>query len=352
MDAAEKPQPQEPVYSLKALSLENCPFYTRGDSLQVRLPGLYSHRTHACIMPVTSFLPLGLKGAGDDGRIESGFKGCSCRWAYARVTEVNQSAMELEDLLTAENTLSVSFFEQLPGPIARALRERSQVLRFQKGDLILEGQTAGSYFFVLLAGTVRITNQGSDGRVQELSVLHRGDCFGEMSLLTGATTSNRIEAAEECLALAVARPDFQQILSEFPLLSIILYRLLSNRIRANNLRLSQLLTPGISGNLAIFGIADIMQSVHSTLMTGNLHVTGSSQAVFGFKSGRLCHASSGTLQGQDALLQAFRWKDGSFHFNVNEAAAADNIQGDTMGLILDTLRRLDESSIMEREAVQ
>jgi CRP-like cAMP-binding protein len=257
--------------------------------------------------------------------------------------------MELEDLLTAENQLALSFLEQLPAPISRAVRERSRVLRFPKGDLILEGQVTGSYFFVLLGGAVRITTQGTDGRVLELSALRKGDCFGEMSLLTGAATSNRVEATEECLVLAVSRPDFHRLLSEFPLLSIVLYRMLSRRIRASNLRLTQLLTPGISGDLSLFGIADVIQSILTARMSGTLRINGSDQqACFGFREGQLCHASSGDLPGEDALLLVFQWKEGSFHFNGHEFPPEENISGDTMGLILDTLRRLDESSMVER----
>ena len=345
----DKDESQEPAYSLKALSLENCPFYTKGDTLQVRLPGVYSHRTHGCMMPVTSFMPLAMDGGGEEGRFDSGFKGCACRWAYAKISRLNQPAMELEDLLTAENQLALTFLEQLPIPIARAVRERSQVLRFPKGKMILEGQVSGSFFFVLLGGTVRITTQSADGRVLELSALRKGDCFGEMSLLTGAATSNRVEATEDCLVLAVSRPEFHRLLSEFPLLSIVLCRMLSRRIRASNLRLTQLLTPGISGDLSLFGIADVIQSILTARMTGTLYLsTGDQQACLGFREGQLCHASAGEDEGADALFLTFQWKDGAFHFNAHEEPPVVNVEGDTMGLILDTLRRLDESTLVER----
>ena len=348
----ETTESREPVFALKALTLENCPFYTRGDTLQVQLPGLYSHRTHACMMPATSFMPIAMEGPGEEGRFQSGFKNCSCRWAYQKVNELNQGALELESMLTAESQLTLSFLEQLPAPISRAVRERSQVLRFQNAVNILEGQVTGSHFFVLLAGLARVTTQGEDGRVLELSVLRKGDCFGEMSLLTGAATSNRIEAMEECLVLAVPRHDFHRLLSEYPLLSIVLYRLLSKRIRASNLRLTQLLTPGISGDLSLFSLADVVQSILVARMTGTLHVSGSDrEAIFGFKEGRLVYSAFGNVMGPDALYYAFQLKSGHFHFNGHEPPVLENIEGDTMGIILDTLRRLDESTMMERGAV-
>ncbi len=344
MPARDDEEQPETAYALKALSLDNCPFYTRGDTLQVRLPGVYSHRTHGCIMPVTSFLPLGLEGAGDEGRFESGFKHCSCRWAYCRTRDLNRPANELEDMLTSEGQLAVSFLEQLPAPIARGVRERSSVLRYRKGEMILEDQVAGEYFFVILSGAVRVTAQGADGRVLELSTLRKGDCFGEMSLLTGAATSNRVEATEKCLLLAVARPEFHRLLSEFPLLSIILYRMLSKRIRVSNVRLTRLLAPGISGNLALFGIADIFQSILSSRLTGSLYVQeGLRQANFGFREGRLIYALLDDQEGAEALYAAFHWKDGVFYFNVNEPPPTENVADDTMGLLLEALRRLDES---------
>ena len=347
MDSPENQE--EPTYSLKALALENCPFYLRGDTLQVKLPGVYSHRTHACMMPVTSFLPLAMQDTVE-GRLESGFKHCSCRWAYARVSQLNQPAMDLENILTSEHQITLSFLEQLPSPIARAVRERAQVLRYGKGEQVLEGQVTGAYFYILLAGSVRITTEGNDGRVLELSVLKKGECFGEMSLLTGAATSNRVETTEEVLALAVNRHDFHQLLSEFPLLSIVLYRMLSRRIRASNQRITQLLTPGISGDLSLFGINDVIQSILSARMTGTLHISSSNSqtATFAFYEGDLRHASTRDEEGPDSLFIAFQWKTGSFQFNVHEAPPQENVNGDTMALILDTLRRLDESAMIEK----
>ncbi len=131
-----------------------------------------------------------------------------------------------------------------------------------------------------------------------------------------------------------------------------LSRLLSKRIRASNLRLTQLLTPGICADLSLFSLADVVQSILSARMTGTLHVSASNnEAVFGFKEGKLVYSAFGTVMGPDALYYAFQLKSGHFHFNGHEPPTEVNIEGDTMGIILDTLRRLDESTMLERGAV-
>jgi hypothetical protein len=156
-----------------------------------------------------------------------------------------------------------------------------------------------------------------------------------MSILTGAATSNQCDAVEDCVTLAVSKADFHRLIAEFPILSIILYRMLSKRIRASNLKVAQLLSPGLSGDLRYFAFVDLAQSIMTARMTGVLHVElAPHRARFGFLEGRLLHASVGNVQGTDALDDVLRWRTGAFRFNGDEALPSANLEGDTMGILL------------------
>lgn len=340
---------EENSWALKALELNNCPFYSRGDSLQVQMPGVYGNQLQTCSMPVATFIPIAMQDRENEGQFASGFKSCSCRWGFCRVNKLARPAVQFEEVLTAENQMSLPFLEQLPAAAQAAFRDRSRVMAFKPGDVVLEGLVPSTHFHVIVKGIIRICSKGADGRVMELSVLRKGDCFGEMSILTGAATSNQCDAVEECVTLAVTKRDFHKLLAEFPVLSIILYRMLSKRIRASNMKVAQLLSPGLSGDLRYFPFVDLAQSVMTARMTGVLTVElASRKARFGFLEGRLLHGSLESLMGPDSLDEVLRWRAGAFRFDGDEALPAPNFEGDTMAILLEALRRMDESSVMEK----
>lgn len=207
---------------------------------------------------------------------------------------------------------------------------------------------------MLLKGTARVATQANDGRVIELNVLRKGDCFGEMSILTGAATSNRIEAVEPCTTLAMPRATLQKLLADHPVLSIILYRMLSRRIRASNQRLIQLLSPTLSGELGHLSFIDLVQTVHGARLSGILHIEDKGRSArFGFHDGHLWTGeSSGSgiaaQKGEGALDEVIRWRQGIFRFAAGEALPEANMHGDTLHLLLEAVRKMDESSVLDK----
>lgn len=340
----------EPTYALKAQQLNNCPFYSKGDSLQVRMPGVFGGGAQFCSLPVATFIPTALNGTKSEGSIEAGFKDCSCKWSFCKVEKLQHALVEMEDALTAEDQMQLSFLEQLPLPVVRALKERSAPRTYLAGAVILEGNAPASEFHLLVKGSARIATPATDGRVIELNVLRRGDCFGEMSILTGAATSNRVEAVDTCLTLVMPRAALQKLVVDFPVLSIVLYRMLSKRIRTSNQRLIQLLSPTLLGDLAHLNFVDLAQTIHTSRLSGVLQVEDKDkrQARFGFQEGHMVYAESAGVSGVEALDDVVRWRSGSFRFVSGEVIPPSNLEGDTMGLLLDALRRLDESSILDR----
>ncbi len=346
---------EEKTWTLKALDLNACPFYTKGDSLRVQMPGVFgnselgSNRMQMCSMPIATFIPTAMEGIQKQGEFEAGYKSCSCRWNFCESKIVTELTKTADEGLISDGQMSKPFLEQMPADVAEAFRDRATPMRFQAGDIVLEGNVASTLFHVIVKGMVRIANRGNDGRVMELSVLRKGDCFGEMSILTGAATSSQVDAVEDCLTLAISKKDFHKLLNEFPILSILLYRMLSKRIKASNQKLAQLMSPGLSGDLHFFPFVDLTQTVMTAHMSGTLVIEHAPvRARFGFFEGGLIYGIVGNMQGTDAIDEVVRWREGSFRFLADEKSAERNLSGDTMVLLLEALRRMDESTMMEK----
>ena len=65
-------QELEKAWSLKAQELNNCPYYSKGDSLQVQMPGVFGNQLQICSMPIATFIPVAMEGTRAEGQIEAG----------------------------------------------------------------------------------------------------------------------------------------------------------------------------------------------------------------------------------------------------------------------------------------
>lgn len=84
---------------------------------------------------------------------------------------------------------------------------------FKQGD-------RGDSFYVIRSGKVRVFRRDSDGFETELSVLGPGESFGEMGLITGEARSANVEAIEETHLMVLSKEQFEQVLKDFPHVSL------------------------------------------------------------------------------------------------------------------------------------
>jgi CRP-like cAMP-binding protein len=100
--------------------------------------------------------------------------------------------------------------EQLDG-----LLSHSRLSHFGRGERLIQEGTDGDSMFVLLRGTanVSVAKNGSDIRV---GTLRSGDCFGEMSLLTGERRTATVRAEGDCYVLEISKPVMGEIIRQSP----------------------------------------------------------------------------------------------------------------------------------------
>jgi CRP-like cAMP-binding protein len=104
----------------------------------------------------------------------------------------------------------------------------SRTVRFGRGEKIIEQGAEGASMFVLLHGSaeVSVSQNGSLIRVGEL---HMGDCFGEMSLLTGERRAATVRADDDCEVIEIAQPAMAAVLRDAPDVVTQLSELLATR---------------------------------------------------------------------------------------------------------------------------
>lgn len=101
---------------------------------------------------------------------------------------------------------------------------------------------------------------------------------------------------------------------------------------------------GVKGRLKDMGLVDIIQIFNAERKTVAIHL--GSDMGYGrvyIKNGNIVHAVYRDFTGTAAFYQMLAWKDGEFEVESDAKAPEVTIEGSPEALILEGLRRLDES---------
>ncbi len=114
------------------------------------------------------------------------------------------------------------------------IADRTRLVEYKKGECVYRQGDQADAFYIISTGRLRIYAQvGSEERT--IAVVHNGDSFGEISLLTGEVHSATVQALNDTLVLQLEKKDFDDVINKIPSLVLYLSRLLSKRLRTREL---------------------------------------------------------------------------------------------------------------------
>jgi small-conductance mechanosensitive channel/CRP-like cAMP-binding protein len=96
-----------------------------------------------------------------------------------------------------------------------ALLKDAVLNRFGRGERVIEEGAEGDSMFILLRGTAHVS-VARNGAPIRVGVLRSGDCFGEMSLLTGEPRTATVRAEGDCEVLEISKPIMAELLHHSP----------------------------------------------------------------------------------------------------------------------------------------
>ena len=109
--------------------------------------------------------------------------------------------------------------------------ERSSLGKvYERGQVIVRQGEAGDSMYVIQGGQVEVV-QEKDGKEYRLSVLGRGDVFGEMALFDREPRSATVRALDSARVLTLDKRTFLRRVHEDPSLAFSILEKLSHRIR-------------------------------------------------------------------------------------------------------------------------
>ena len=145
---------------------------------------------------------------------------------------------------------TVPIFSELSEPDIASLGRLTSRRTCPKDTVVFFENEEGDSFFIIVDGRIKVTILGDDGREVILSVLGRGDFFGEMALLDNEPRSATAIAVEDTELLSLHRNDFQSVLTDNRSIMSALIKILTARLRRANHQISTLALLDVYGRVA------------------------------------------------------------------------------------------------------
>lgn len=114
------------------------------------------------------------------------------------------------------------------------LLERAKDAKVVRDEYFFRENDQGSSMFVLEEGRVAVLKSWV-GQTQQLALLQRGECFGEMALIEMGARSASVQALEDCealeLSIDILHELYQHDLEQFTIIQMNMGREVSRRLR-------------------------------------------------------------------------------------------------------------------------
>src|SRR6266850_4267950 len=117
---------------------------------------------------------------------------------------------------------------------------KDYIVKLRTGDLVFKEGDPGTEMYIVQSGKVEIFNDTPRGEVS-LSVMEKGDFFGEMALLDGNPHGASARAVEEVELLEINSTLFDRMIKGNVEIAVRMLRKLSIRLRETNRRYETLL---------------------------------------------------------------------------------------------------------------
>jgi CRP-like cAMP-binding protein len=357
---------------LTADSVDGCPLYKKGDKIVANLPDLDMEVSDkVCAFVLAALLHKRLQG--EKNMICEKKENFANKQSYLAEFQISEGTLccpRIREVTFSvkveEREDEISLLQEFAGradkqalitklkkiPIFSAVKaddmfdilHELKVKKFEKGDIILEKGQAGKYLFVIYQGAVEVIQIFKDVE-SAIGHIKAGDCFGEMSLLTGEPVSATIRASVPSTIIMLERPAFRKLMETTPQMGLMFTKLLAQRIKNTNQRMSMVVASGMVGQLQTIPFPELIQTLCATDCTGILHLNRQGQqGKIYIQNGQVLDVGIDDNHGEECFYAMLKWQKGDFRFEQKEVQVERTIVMDVMSMLLEGMRRMDEET--------
>ncbi len=121
---------------------------------------------------------------------------------------------------------------------------------YKKGDIVFFEMEKDDTFYLILDGVVGIFVESEGGKEKILSILGKGNFFGEMAILEGKPRSAGVRVLEDSKFLILNKKDFLDMITKEPKLSLNVIVEMSRRLRYTDQQIKDLIFRDAASRLA------------------------------------------------------------------------------------------------------
>ncbi|TLS51760.1 Crp/Fnr family transcriptional regulator [Paenibacillus antri] len=131
-------------------------------------------------------------------------------------------------------------FSGLAEPLLRSIADECVTNAYPSGTILFRENEVGTLLYFVVSGSIKIFTTNANGESKILSIITRGDCFGELSLLDGKPRSATAQVIEDTKLISLSAKSFNQLLKNNHEITLGIIKQLSARLRETNQQVQDL----------------------------------------------------------------------------------------------------------------
>ncbi|MDX2226290.1 MAG: cyclic nucleotide-binding domain-containing protein [Verrucomicrobiae bacterium] len=264
---------------------------------------------------------------------------------------VTKKAVSRRDFFSFCTSLDIKK-RQLLGQLSKVIHVPPNVIIFKQGE-------PSESLYIINKGVVEVFVQNTENnKTQSLGYLSRGDCLGEIGLLTSVPRSASVRSCEECSLQYFSEENFYRLIDQVPSFFHYLSVILAERLQKTSyMAFLNSNCLDLSGNLLNFDLVTVFQTIGHSSKTGELRIrdeTSRELGKFSFRAGSPTHAQWAHLHGIHAIWELFLHPElnGTFAFYIDSIPSDEDVIQDKISsteVLMNALQMRDEFPALAEE---
>jgi CRP/FNR family transcriptional regulator len=150
---------------------------------------------------------------------------------------------------TARDTQRPQIFSGLSREEINSIAACARSLRKARGEFIYTPGDRADYVYILRHGRVKLSVLSESGKEIAIDIIQPGEIFGEFALVDDSPRSNMAQALDDILMWIFPKSSFTHLLSTQPKLSLSYIRLVGDRRRRMEKKLSDITSKAVSARV-------------------------------------------------------------------------------------------------------
>ena len=143
----------------------------------------------------------------------------------------------------------VQLFSGLESEEMTLIAAHARSMRKARGEFIYMPGDRADFVYILKHGRVKLSVLSESGKEIAIDIIQSGEIFGEFALVDESQRSNMTQALDDVLMWVFSKHDFTKLLTSLPMLALSYIKLVGDRRRRMEKKLSDITSKPVSGRI-------------------------------------------------------------------------------------------------------